>query len=508
MNPSDVPVVVGVGQLRNNRSRTLEEAKEPLDLIVDSVSRAAEDCGVGYGLLAAIDSLSVVRVQSWAYDDLPGRIAAAVGAHPVRTEYSDGGGNRPVELLDQAAARIARRTSKVEVVCGGEALASLTAYTVAQQSPPWSTTPGGRVVVAERDFATDLMIRYGLTYPVRAYPLYENGLRAELGQDYAAAQSWSARIYAQFSEVAAKNPAAWDQIVRTPDEIATVTERNRFICYPYPLLMNAQPRVDQAAAVIVTSLATARELGIAEDKLVYVWGGAGAADSADIFERVYYTHSPAMDAVFSRLLGAAQITAAELDVVDLYSCFPVVPKLAARSLGVAPTVPLSVTGGLTSFGGPANNYSTHAIIATVERIRRGAGVALVYGNGELLTKHHAVLLSARSHADGYLQPSLEAGSYERAGPSVLDGYVGPGSVETFTVEFGRDGSPTRAWIIGRTPTGKRFPARSTDPAVLAALTDPAREGVGRGGVAGTDEDGLTTFTPDDLGVDAEEGTGR
>lgn len=43
-------------------------------------------------------------------------------------------------------------------------------------------------------------------------------------------------------------------------------------------------------------------------------------------------------------------------------CFPVVPKLACHHLGL-PIIdspkPLTLLGGLTSFGGAGNNYSMH-----------------------------------------------------------------------------------------------------------------------------------------------------
>ena len=46
----------------------------------------------------------------------------------------------------------------------------------------------------------------------------------------------------------------------------------------------------------------------------------------------------------------------------LYSCFPIVPKLACQHLSLAFTEsrrPITLLGGLTSFGGAGNNYSMH-----------------------------------------------------------------------------------------------------------------------------------------------------
>ena len=114
--------------------------------------------------------------------------------------------------------------------------------------------------------------------PTRVYPLFENRLSFEAGHGHDESVAWSARLYAAFSEIAATNPAAWNPDLRTAEDIATPGPRNRMVTDPYPLLMNAMPFVDQAAAVVVTSLAAARDLGIDEDRIVYVWGGAGATE--------------------------------------------------------------------------------------------------------------------------------------------------------------------------------------------------------------------------------------
>jgi len=154
--------------------------------------------------------------------------------------------------------------------------------------------------------------------------------------------------------------------------------------------------------VIVTSLAAAREYGIPEDRLVYVWGGAGAVEGTDFLHRDGFGSSPAMTSTLDRTLAAAGTTAAELDIVDVYSCFPVVPKLACLALGLPRDAALSVTGGHSAFGGPMNSYTLFSMVAVAQRLREGGGVALVHGNGGFVTYQHAVVLSDAPHADGYV----------------------------------------------------------------------------------------------------------
>jgi acetyl-CoA C-acetyltransferase len=442
---------------------------------------------------ALIDGVDVVRSMTWAYDDLPGLVASAVGATPRRTEHSDVGGNKPVALVDRAAASIAMGAERAVLVCGGEARASSSAYQRQGVEPPWPRTPGGPQRWPADAHSSERARRYGLGVPLIGYPLYENGLRARLGQSHAAAQRWSAELLADFSAVAAKNDAAWDPIERTVEEIETVTPPNRMLFFPYPLLMVAQPMTDQAAAVVVTSLGAARDAGVPDGHVVHVWGGAGSADTKDLLARTDYSRSPAMAWALEQTLAGAGVTGSDLDVVDLYSCYPVVPKLALEILGLRAGVPRTTTGGLNAFGAPANNYSMHAVVSMVNVLRNEGRLGLVYGNGETVTKHHAILLATEAHEHGFVGAPEPLPSPAPDGPAVADHVEGTAIVETYTVEFGRDGGAVKGYVVARTPDGTRFAAHAYDPATLARLVATVAEPIGLAGVARPGDDGLNRF---------------
>ncbi|MDQ2797563.1 MAG: acetyl-CoA acetyltransferase, partial [Actinomycetota bacterium] len=342
--PQRIPVLVGVGQLRSNRERTVAGAREPAELMLEALQLAAADAGSSR-LLSDADSIDAVNAVSWSYDDLPGLLAARLGARPRHQFYSRVGGQWPARLLDDAAARVASGETQIALIVGGEAQASVGVLAKAGVDPvtdcAWSAQPGGPPGFDPSLLGSTEAQAAGLLFPTRIYPLFENRLRFELGQTPAEASDWSARMYADFSRVAATNPAAWNVVPRSADEIAKVRAGNRMVCEPYPLAMNAMPHVDQAAAVIVTSLATAREYGV--DQPVYVWGGAGADESAGFLHRDGFGSSAAMGSAFGRTLDAAEVGADELSWVDVYSCFPVVPKLACLQLGLPRDASLSVT---------------------------------------------------------------------------------------------------------------------------------------------------------------------
>ena len=105
------------------------------------------------------------------------------------------------------------------------------------------------------------------------------------------------------------------------------------------------------------------------------------------------TTFPRVDVTVRDVQEVTGTTADDYDVVELYSCFPAMPKLTRRALGRAVTDPISVTGGLSFFGGPGSNYLTHSLAAMVERIRADGGTGFVHGVGMFNTKHHALVLA-------------------------------------------------------------------------------------------------------------------
>jgi acetyl-CoA C-acetyltransferase len=268
--------------------------------------------------------------------------------------------------------------------------------------------------------------------------------------------------------------------------------------------MVANPAVNQGAAVLLTSLARARAAGIPDHRLVHVWGGAAADEPRDYLARDDYRHSGAMEAVLEAaaalgLAGGGGGRSAPFDLVELYSCFPCVPKMARRTLGLAPDVVPTVTGGLTFFGAPLNNYMGHAAVAMARRLRDASGgVGLLYGQGEYVTKHHALVVASRPREDGgepAQDHSVQAVADARRGPvpDLVADAADRASVETFTVLFDRDAAPTHGVVIARTEGGgARLMARvpAEDSGSLGLLLDEERSPVGTSGSVRVGRDGM------------------
>jgi len=260
--------------------------------------------------------------------------------------------------------------------------------------------------------------------------------------------------------------------------------------------MVANPTVNMGGAILMTSLAKARAAGIPEDRLIYVWGGASAEEQRDYLIRDQFYQSHPQNAVLGAAMDLVGGDGKAFDAIELYSCFPCVPKMARRTLGLGADVQPTVTGGLTFFGAPLNTYMTHAACAMVRKLRSGAKLGLLYGQGGFVTKHHALVLSRQAPAGALAQDTsvqAEADRNRGAVPEFVTEAKGKGSVESFTVIYGRNGDVEHGVVMLRTAENARALARvpASDRQTLAHLLDMNRTPVGStGNIVPADEDVL------------------
>jgi acetyl-CoA C-acetyltransferase len=313
----------------------------------------------------------------------------------------------------------------------------------------------------------------------------------------------SGELWSRYSDAAANNPNAWLKRHFAPEEITTPSPDNRLIAWPYTKLMVANPTVNMGAAVLLTSLAKARAAGIAEDRLVYPLGGASAEEPRDYLLRDQFFESHPQNAVLKAVMDLAGGDGKEkdkgndkaFDAIELYSCFPCVPKMARRTLGMGPDVQPTVTGGLTFFGAPLNTYMTHAACAMVRKLRDGAKLGLLYGQGGFVTKHHGLVLSRQPPRETLAQDAgvqAVADRAKRAVPDFVTEATGKGTVESFTVLYGRGGDAEHGVVMLRTEDDRRTLARipARDEKTLAHLQNMDRTPVGSVGDIAMADDGV------------------
>ena len=482
-DPERIPVIIGVGQV-NDRPADPDEGLDSLGLMVAALRVAAEDAGVP---LAEIDSLAIVdQISFHSLGKLPEPLAAAIGASPaINYQSAAPHGDTPVRLLNEAANRIGAGEVKLAAIVGAEALRTAAGRAAKAASGEDKSYNAIRKVATRRE--PDYAQKHGLAAPVDVYPLYENATRAAWGQSLAEAQGESAEIWSRFSAVAAANEGAWIRKPATPADILRVDERNRPIAFPYSKLMVANSSVNQGAGFLVASLAEARRRGISEDRLIYVGMGAAAKEPPSILRRDRYNGSVSMETSINRTLALNGMTAQDFDFVELYSCFPCVPKMARRTLGWPVDRPATVFGGLTFGGGPIANYMSHAIVSMVEKLRREGRYGFLFANGGFATDNHCIVLGKEPIAAASFPQDFdyqaEAEAKRGPVPDLVEDYAGPATIESYTVFYGRDGAPRAGVVVARTPEGRRTLAHVDvgDTAMLAFLTDGAKEPVGTAG---------------------------
>ena len=165
--------------------------------------------------------------------------------------------------------------------------------------------------------------------------------------------------------------------------------------------------------------------------------------------------------------------AGDVDLVDVYSCFPAAVQLGAAALGLDPLArPLTVTGGLPYFGGPGASYGCHALVSMVEDLRAGRGrTALVVRIGGMAGRFSAGLYASGPGEEPWTNGTGDAPRPAPGGTGVeLDlGRSGRARVEAMTVLYERDAGPCHAPVFARFPDGRRTAARAADPGLAAEL---------------------------------------
>ena len=463
------PVLVGVAQYVD-RDSAPDVALSPLDMLARVGAAALADSG-GTGVV--IDTLAVVRLFAdsspafrapfGAYTNLPKSLANRLGQSPATQIYGPVGGNTPQMLVNMFAERIRTGEAEVALIAGCEALRTQAKAQKAGLVLDWSDDPGGEPATLGKEvqMISRHEMAHGVAMPVSVYPLFENALAAHYGDEPVAHRQRIGALMSRFTKVAAANPYSALPIERTADEIIEPTSENRYIGYPYTKYLNSNMFVDQAAAVLLMSTAAADAAGVPQDSRVYLHGSADTHEHILVSNRVDFHSSPAVRIGAAHALAEAGVDAADLDHIELYSCFPVAVEIAADMIGLAHDDPrgLTLTGGLPYFGGPGNNYSMHGIAEMVGRCRAHPGTTgLVFANGGYLTKHSFGVYSSQpaTHWQRSDPATYQATIDALPAPAFTETPSGEGIVETFTVIHDK-GVPAFAILYVRLDDGEGQP---------------------------------------------------
>lgn len=489
-----VPVVVGVGQVAN---KDPDRIVHPVELIVEAARRALADAGADVRpLIGAVYSAPLSVFSEARGADL---VAEQLGIGPGERHQSNYSGAGPQHHLARAAAAIADGRLDAALIVGGIADASVRNARRRGLEPPspptsvWSQGSDGvgsdltRVLGGwKRPYSAEGAA--GAEMPSSYFAVLASALAAAAGHDADQHRRWYGELLAPFTAMAATRPdLAWFPEARTPADIATPTDGNRFVAEPFTKLMCSFPTIDLAAAVIVTSVDVADRLGVPGSARVHPWSAASAKEHGPPSERAAMHRAEAYALAARTACEAAGVEPSAIGAFDLYSCFPAAVELGMAAFDIAPVAvappvgdapdahpagdatanvrPLTLTGGLPYFGGPGASYALHGIACAVERCRATDEVVAVGALGGFVDDF-GVGLYARAvpdrpftHADG-LRPPESGVVIARTGDEVAEVIAG-------TVLHDRDGGPIAAPVIVRLADGSRLGARAASPSIAA-----------------------------------------
>ncbi len=418
-----------------------------------------------------IDEVRVVR-GVWPYTD-PGRLVADRLGVISRTGLTQLSGNEAFDVLNQSALEIAAGTLDAVVLCSAETMRTRRRDKKAGRRSPYLEERSG--ASPDRSFGSDIQIWEDAddeAWGVNAVNFYAMAASAVRHQRQLTPEHYlreTAALWSTASAVAAENPSAWIQELHGPSDIASPSPTNRLVADPFPKLMTSNINVDQAAAVVMCSVGTARAAGIDPGSWIFPLAGSGGYDPFLARTRSSFAESPSMRIAGRHALNLAQTSLEEVELIDLYSCFPSAVQVAQDELGISTDRPFTITGGMTFAGGPFNSYCMLSLVRAVELLREDPGTAFLTGNGGWFTKHSFHVLASHEPSIGFRyerpQAKIDATPRRETMPSAPS----DAQVDAYTVTYDRHGMAQRAILAVADRAGARAWATSEDSHFMSAL---------------------------------------
>jgi acetyl-CoA C-acetyltransferase len=399
-------------------------------------------------LLAGVGRIAVPKGR-WRYRNPGGEMARMVGADRAVSLLASVGVLQQT-LIGDACRAIAEGETDTALVVGGDA-----GYRILR-----ATILGTRASERQQADAPDVSLdpsdelrhpaelRAGMKLPVGLYAMMESAYRAKHGWSVDAHRDRLAVMYGRFSQIAADNPHAWNRRRVDAQQIRDAFERNPMQAFPYTKLHCSTWNVDQAGALLFCSATRADELGIAYDKRIYPLASTESNHMAAVSTRADLAACPGAGIAGRAALDAAGLAIADVDLVELYTCFPFAVETYADELGLSLDRDLTVTGSMAFAGGPFNNYVIQATCRMAELLREGRRrCGLVSSVSGVLTKQGFGLWSREPACDGFTLRDV-SGDVARRGSfkPVVESATGTGTIAGYTVLYER-GKPPRGVAI-------------------------------------------------------------
>ncbi len=379
-------VLAGVGEARNHPGDG-----DPLTDATALAARAVAAAAVDAGSAGILDSVGIVAMPVGS-DDAPdpaGALTEALGLDNTATMVAAIGVPQQ-RLVSNAILAVETGAADAVLVVGSEAKASALAAKRAGQVPPGvSNGPGATFPLAPSgEFMADAEVAAMLWDPVVQYAMIDSALARHEGDSPTQLSTDVSELWARFDSVAASNPeACFSGPPHTAESLATSSDDNRLLAFPYNKWHSTQWALDHAAALLVSTEEVARANGADRDHLLHPHVALDSSFGLTLARRAEPHRWPAIGVMGDAAAEHLGHPVSEIDLVELYSCFPASVRLQQRELGFPLDGTPTLLGGMPFAGGPFNHFTYMATAEVARRLRAGHGAqGLVTTVSGLLTK--------------------------------------------------------------------------------------------------------------------------
>ena len=461
------PVVIGLGITQQKGSYA--ELDEALFLMEKVAMQAINDCGNS----KIKDFIDVIDIPKgfWRYRD-PGKwIAEKNNFSNAKTSVNKIGVLQQ-HLINNTCNKIIKSEIRAGLILGGESRAKMIAALkegIEYKEMELSTNPDQYVKAKDDLYGEGEAEALGLM-AVGYYAVMESAMRKSKNLNLKEHEDYLGSMYADFSEIASKNQYAASDKSISKDQIMLANSDNKPMAYPYNKYHCTSWNVSQASAILICEEGLADQLNISKQKRIYPMASSETNHMIALIQRPSLISSAGLKLASEKINEVVDKHSINLNLIDLYSCFPVAVQQFENVLNLNTKTSRTITGAMPFAGGPLNNYMLHATVQALLKLRTESGHSLITGVSGMMTKQSFCLWSSEYQMPFYhADVTKKAQQLDKPIP-ISNAKHGNGIVIGYTVLY-EGTKPTLGVFYIEDSQGERKVVTSEDKAVITSMRE-------------------------------------
>ena len=461
------PVVIGLGITQQKGSYA--ELDEALFLMEKVAMQAINDCGNS----KIKDFIDVIDIPKgfWRYRD-PGKwIAEKNNFSNTKTSVNKIGVLQQ-HLINNTCNKIIKGEIRAGLILGGESRAKMIAALkegIEYKEMELSTNPDQYVKAKDDLYGEGEAEALGLM-AVGYYAVMESAMRKSKSLTLKEHEDYLGSMYADFSEIASKNQYAASDKSISKDQIMLANSDNKPMAYPYNKYHCTSWNVSQASAILICEEGLADQLNISKQKRIYPMASSETNHMIALIQRPSLISSAGLKLASEKINEVVDKHSINLNLIDLYSCFPVAVQQFENVLNLNTKTSRTITGAMPFAGGPLNNYMLHATVQALLKLRSESGHSLITGVSGMMTKQSFCLWSSEYQMPFYhADVTKKAQQLDKPIP-ISNAKHGNGIVIGYTVLY-EGTKPTLGVFYIEDSQGERKVVTSEDKAVITSMRE-------------------------------------